>query len=57
MTIKFVDPTAAFVGHEVCEPAGAVKWLNSVEPLNQSSSFHPNANGQAAYGVLVNAAL
>jgi hypothetical protein len=56
MNIRFVDVTAGFAGHAVCE-SSAAEWINGIDLVNQVSSFHPNHNGQAEYGVLVNAAL
>ncbi|GAA4114645.1 hypothetical protein GCM10022415_10670 [Knoellia locipacati] len=48
----FVDPRAAFEGHAVCD---GQEWLNGVSwPLEQS--YHPNADGHAAYARLVTSA-
>jgi hypothetical protein len=45
----FVDPRAAFEGHAICD---GQEWLNGVSwPLEQS--YHPNADGHAAYARLV----
>ena len=45
----FVDPRTAFEGHAICD---GQEWLNGVSwPLEQS--YHPNADGHAAYARLV----
>lgn len=45
----FVDPTAAFAGHTVCDD---VEWINGLSnPI--SESYHPNRAGQLAYTDLV----
>jgi hypothetical protein len=57
--IRFVDPTAAFVGHAICS---SQPWINglklrvSLHPVNPAS-FHPNKAGQAEYAKLVNGCL
>ncbi|MDT9593079.1 SGNH/GDSL hydrolase family protein [Nocardioides zeae] len=51
---RFVDPTAAFVGHAVCDDP---EWLNGLSnPVVES--YHPNTLGHAqGYTPLVSAAL
>ncbi|MFC7485779.1 SGNH/GDSL hydrolase family protein [Knoellia sp. CPCC 206453] len=45
----FVDPRPPFAGHAICDD---LEWLNGASlPLEQS--FHPNADGHAAYARLV----
>jgi len=45
----FVDPRTAFEGHAICD---GQEWLNGVSwPLEHS--YHPNADGHAAYARLV----
>ena len=39
----FADVRGQFAGHEICDSGS---WLNSVDLLSLSSSYHPNANGQ-----------
>ena len=39
----YADPTAAFTGHAVCDPA---EWVNGLS-LPVGESFHPNAAGHA----------
>jgi lysophospholipase L1-like esterase len=39
----FADVRSAFAGHEICDSGS---WLNGVDLLALSSSYHPNANGQ-----------
>lgn len=53
----FLDPTAAgspFLGHELCSSDPYFFGLNIAE---HRFSFHPNADGQAAYASMVEAAL
>ena len=40
----FADVRSRFSGHEICD--GGSSWLNSVNILSISSSYHPNASGQ-----------
>jgi len=40
----FADVRPRFSGHEICD--GGSSWLNSVNFLSISSSYHPNASGQ-----------
>ena len=40
----FADVRAQFAHHEICDGAGS--WLNSVNILSISSSYHPTAAGQ-----------
>ncbi|MEW2625473.1 SGNH/GDSL hydrolase family protein [Streptomyces sp. NPDC048106] len=40
----FADPRTAFTGHEICS---AGPWLRSVEVLDLTESYHPNASGQS----------
>lgn len=40
----FADVRSAFSGHEICDSSS---WLNSVNILSISSSYHPTAAGQA----------
>jgi lysophospholipase L1-like esterase len=40
----FADVRSRFSGHEICD--GSNSWLNSVNILSISSSYHPNASGQ-----------
>ena len=63
VNIHFVDPTAAFTGHDVCASAA---WINGIVARSSSGSgstspgtgsFHPKAAGQAAYARLVTAAM
>jgi hypothetical protein len=54
MSIQFVNVTAGFTGHAVCEDS-APEWINGINLLNQKSSMHPNATGQKKYAALVNA--
>jgi lysophospholipase L1-like esterase len=42
--VTFADVRAQFAGHEICD--GGSSWLNSVNILSISSSYHPNASGQ-----------
>ena len=46
---EVVDPRSAFDGHAVCD---VPEWLNGVS-LPLEGSFHPNADGHAAYARLV----
>jgi lysophospholipase L1-like esterase len=39
----FADVRSQFAGHELCDGSG---WLNSVNILDISSSYHPTATGQ-----------
>lgn len=49
----FVNPTSAFLSHEVCSSS---EWLNGQsDPL--SESYHPNVSGQAEFTSLVEAAI
>lgn len=49
----FVNPTSAFLSHEVCSSS---EWLNGQSnPL--SESYHPNISGQAEFTTLVSAAI
>ncbi len=50
----FVNPTATFTGHAVCD---AVEWVNGIsDPVGES--YHPNRAGQdQGYATLVRAAL
>jgi len=55
--ISFIDPTAAFSGHELCG-AQTVKYINEISlSVNTgdlfSGSFHPNQAGQDALASLV----
>ena len=56
--IHFVDPTNAFVGHELCRPS---PWFNnvvpSVDPVLRRGSYHPDSNGQVAYADAVGAVI
>jgi lysophospholipase L1-like esterase len=45
----FVDPRPPFAGHAICDEQ---EWLNGAS-LPLEGSFHPNANGHAAYARLV----
>lgn len=40
----FADARTAFSGHEICS---AGPWLRSVEVLDLTESYHPNASGQS----------
>jgi len=40
----FADVRGQFATHEICDGSGS--WLNSVNILSISSSYHPNASGQ-----------
>ena len=40
----FADVRSGFAGHEICD---GTSWLNSVDWLNFSDSYHPTAAGQA----------
>jgi lysophospholipase L1-like esterase len=40
----FADVRSRFSGHEICD--GSSSWLNSVNILSISSSYHPTASGQ-----------
>ena len=40
----FADVRSRFSGHEICD--GGSSWLNSVNILSISSSYHPTASGQ-----------
>jgi lysophospholipase L1-like esterase len=40
----FADVRGQFAHHEICD--GSSSWLNSVDILSISSSYHPNASGQ-----------
>ncbi|MEU3535500.1 SGNH/GDSL hydrolase family protein [Streptomyces murinus] len=40
----FADARSAFDGHEICS---AGPWLRSVEVLDLTESYHPNASGQS----------
>ncbi len=40
----FADVRPRFAGHEICD--GGSSWLNSVNILSISSSYHPNTAGQ-----------
>jgi lysophospholipase L1-like esterase len=44
----FADVTPEFAGHQICDPSS---YMISVDWLNLSDSYHPNANGQR-YGYL-----
>jgi lysophospholipase L1-like esterase len=46
---EFVDPRAAFTGHEVC---GDPEYINGLSNPT-SNSFHPNRDGHEAYADLV----
>ncbi len=49
----FVNPTSAFLSHEVCSSS---EWLNGQSnPL--SESYHPNVSGQVEFTTLVEGAL
>jgi GDSL-like Lipase/Acylhydrolase family len=53
--IHFVDPSSAFVGHELCRPD---PWFNNVVPdafdnVMRRMSYHPNESGQIAYAAAV----
>ncbi|MDQ3154031.1 MAG: SGNH/GDSL hydrolase family protein [Actinomycetota bacterium] len=53
--IHFVDPSSAFVGHELCRPN---PWFNNVVPdaldtVMQNMSYHPNKSGQIAYAAAI----
>jgi lysophospholipase L1-like esterase len=43
-TATFADVRSRFSGHEICD--GGSSWLNSVNILSISSSYHPKASGQ-----------
>jgi lysophospholipase L1-like esterase len=44
---RYIDMTAASVGHDVCQPA-AQRWIEpAVGPVN-AAPIHPNATGEAA---------
>lgn len=58
--VHFVDPTTAFAGHEIC--GAASDWINEVALVVSTgdiaaASFHPNADGQAAYADLLEDAI
>lgn len=42
--VTFADVRTQFAPHEICD--GSRSWLNSVNILSISSSYHPNASGQ-----------
>ena len=42
--VTFADVRTQFTHHEICD--GSSSWLNSVNILSISSSYHPNASGQ-----------
>ena len=43
---RFVDPRRPFTGHAICDD---VEWLNGLsDPVRES--YHPNRDGQRAYG-------
>jgi hypothetical protein len=61
--IHFVDPTAAFSGHEICSSS---PWINGLQAfvldgfnlqMVSPGSFHPNLAGQQEYAVLANKCL
>ena len=43
--VTFASVIGQFARHEICDGSGS--WLNSVNILSLSSSYHPNASGQA----------
>jgi hypothetical protein len=46
---SFVNPTAAFVGHAVCDSS---EWVNGLSnPVRES--YHPSRAGQTGYADLV----
>ncbi|WP_197038179.1 MULTISPECIES: GDSL-type esterase/lipase family protein [Actinomycetes] len=49
--VQFVDPTAAFKGHGLCDTG--TPWLNAVRLLDVEESMHPTSEGQRAYAQLV----
>ena len=51
---KYLDASARFAGHEACT---ADPWMTGVSLSDVSSSFHPNAAGQAELARLVEQAL
>jgi hypothetical protein len=60
-SISFVDAmgpdgNSGFAGHAICE-GSAPEWINGPDLVNQASSYHPNANGQAEYAALINAVM
>jgi hypothetical protein len=61
--IRFVDPTSAFSGHEICSSSPFINGLLAfyIGPggfkLVNPGSFHPNQAGQAEYAKLVNGCL
>jgi hypothetical protein len=52
--IQFVNPTAAFTGHDIC---GGSSWFLPLSLTTQASSYHPNVAGQTAFATLVNECL
>lgn len=55
--VHFVNPTAAFSGHELCRPT---PWFNNVVPsafdaTQRAQSYHPNSSGQQAYANTIKA--
>lgn len=43
---RFVDVRAAFAGHDICASSSR-RWINGLNLLRLSESFHPNAAGHA----------
>jgi lysophospholipase L1-like esterase len=52
----YVDVRTASIGHDVCKRPG-VKWFEGVVPTSVAAPMHPNADGMAAIGGLVAAAI
>jgi lysophospholipase L1-like esterase len=53
---QYVDTYTPTIGHDVCKPAGT-KWIEGLLPLSAAAPFHPNAKGEAAMAVALEAAL
>jgi lysophospholipase L1-like esterase len=54
--VRFVDVTAAFAGHALCDTGS--RWINGLSSGQKSDgAFHPNAPGQQAYATTIAAAL
>jgi hypothetical protein len=53
VAIHFVNPTQAFLGHALCD--SGTSWIQPLQIVtNKPGSYHPNQQGQAEYGTLVN---
>jgi hypothetical protein len=63
VNIRFVDPVAAFAGHEICSKRPWINGLKAFAPspagprVPSPASFHPNKAGQAEYAKLINGCL